>query len=152
MTPHLGRPHADAHKKAGKKAGLVFSGSCLGALFPPLADRVRQLDLDLQRGDGIAALHLHLHLVGRDIDMAGDDAEDLLPELGDQIAGSCRDALVLQQDLQPVTGYRRGARRLEEIEDRHAALRPKSLLMKPRRSDGTTMGMISPSSRLAASR
>src|SRR5690606_17857754 len=119
------------------------SGGCFGAA----AYRIRQLDLDLERRDRIATLHLDLDLVGGDVDMARDDAENLLAELGNQVAGSCRDALVLQQDLQPVARHRRGARRLEEIEDRHAALRPKSLLIRPRRSDGTTIGIFSPSSR-----
>ena len=70
----------------------------------------------------------------------------------DEIAGPKRNALVGEQDLQPLARDRRGAARLEKSEQAHAALRPNRRLKKVLFSPGITIGTVSPAKRRAASR
>ena len=68
-----------------------------------------------------------------------------------EIAGPERDALVREQDLQPLPRDRRRAARLEEPEQAHAALRPNRRVSSVFFSSATTIGKVSPAMRRAAS-
>src|SRR4051812_12212229 len=124
-----------------------------GADLDPGDVRGRDLDLDLQGGDRVAALHLDLDLVAFHRDVLCDNLQDLLPKDRDEIGLSADDAALMgKENLKPLAGDGRRAAFREETDQVHAALRPKSLPSKPLRSLGTTMSTASPRSRRAASR
>src|ERR1700678_1809559 len=56
-----------------------------------------------------------------------------------------------EQDLEPLARHRRGAPRLEEIEQGHAALRPNTRFKRFFFVPGTSIGTVSPARRRAAS-
>jgi len=79
------------------------------------------------------------------------DGNDLFAQQGDQVGVASHAAFMREQQLQPVLGDRRRARAPEEIDQVHAALRPKNLPKKLLRSFGTTTSSASPLRRRAAS-
>src|SRR5579883_3021964 len=116
------------------------------------AHRGWNLDLDFESRDHFAALHLHRDAILIDGEVLGDHGHDLFLKNGDEIGFSGDGALMREQDLQPFSRDRRGARPLEEIHQFHAALRPKSLPKRLLRSLGILTSRASPLSRLAASK
>ncbi len=112
---------------------------------------VRDFDIDCERRDGLAAIHLDLHLVRIEGDMAADHREYLLAQDAEQVRLVARIALVREQDLQAFSRNGRGAA-AKQIEKIHAAFRPNSLLKMPRLSLGICMGICSPLSRRVASK
>src|SRR5262245_24038240 len=113
---------------------------------------MRDLDVDLERRDDGAAIHLDLDVVGMDHDVLGDGGEDLAAQQPEQVALVALRALVREQHLQPLARDRRRPPRPKQIEQHHAALRPNSLVSRPVRSLGMVMGTSSPWSLRAASR
>ena len=69
---------------------------------------IGDFNLDFERGDGSAAIHLDLHLVGLDCHMARDGGQDLFLQDGNQVGAAERRAFVREQDLQPLARDRRG--------------------------------------------
>ena len=78
--------------------------------------------------------------------------EQFVAQDRDEIARAERDALVRKQDLEAFARDGRGAARLEEAEQAHAALRPNRRLKKVFFSSGIAIGTDSPTRRRAASR
>src|SRR5215213_3937470 len=113
--------------------------------------RRADLDVDLERRDRAAALHLDLDLVAIDGDVLRDHGEDLLAQDRDEVGAADGGALMRQQELQALAGDRRRAAAAEEREHVHAALRVNSLPKKRFLSFGTTIFRVSPMSRRAAS-
>jgi hypothetical protein len=112
---------------------------------------VRDLDVDGERRDRFAAIHLDLHPVRVNRDMPTDDGNDLLAQNAQQIGVAARVALVREEDLEALARYRRGAAS-KEVEQAHAAFRANSLLKMPLFSLGTLMETCSPLRRRAASK
>src|SRR5262249_5404387 len=116
------------------------------------AARVWNLDVDLERRDGGAAIHPHMDIVALDDDVLGDGGEDLLAQQAEQVGLAARRSFVGQQNLQPLPRHRGGAPAPEQVEEAHAALRPNSLSNNRLRSLGMLIATFSPRSRRAASR
>src|SRR5690242_12038805 len=107
-------------------AGLVVAGLVRVDL---LLGRVeRDLDVDFERRDLVAALHLHADLVVVDLDVLGDGTKDFVAQLGDQVRTAGRCTLMREQHLQAVAG---GRSRLlwtgKETKQVHAAFLPNIL-------------------------
>src|SRR5215216_5392869 len=113
--------------------------------------RRADLDVDLERRDRAAALHLDLDLVAIDGDVLGDHGEDLLAQDRDEVGAADGGALMREQQLQALAGDGRRAAAAEQREHVHAALRVNSLPKKRFLSFGTTIFRVSPMSRRAAS-
>src|SRR5215475_11151754 len=112
---------------------------------------MRNLDIDLERRDILAAFHLNVDLVALDDHVLGDSYQDLLAQQLEQVGLPARHPLVREQDLKPLARNRGRASRFEPVEDAHAARRPNSKLSRPLRSLGMFIGTSSPRSRAAAS-
>src|SRR5581483_3121868 len=108
-------------------------------------------DIDRERRHRLAAFHFDPDLVRVEGDVPADDRQYLLAEDTEQIGLAAGATFVRQQDLQSFPRNRRGAA-AKEVEQLHAAFRPNSLLRKPWFAVGTTIGICSPLSRLAASK
>src|SRR5262249_10483922 len=110
------------------------------------------LDIDLQRRNGLTAFHPNLDVVALDNHVLGDSRQDLLAQDCEQIGLSGRQPLVRKQNSKSLTRDHSGASGSEPAEDVHAALLPNNLSSRPLRSRGMVIGMASPLSRAAASR
>src|SRR5215472_3398764 len=111
----------------------------------------RNLDFDLEDCDLVTVLDPDLDLVGRDIDVLGDDAQDVLAQDRDQPRMTRGAAFVRQQDLESLAREWRGSTTSQEAEEFHAALLPKSFVSRVLRSVGIVIATDSPFSRRAAS-
>src|SRR5262245_36370358 len=134
-----------------RKPASTFRDHALGSRGDETAGGIGDFDVDVERGDARAAIHPHLDVLAFDGDVLGDRGEDFLAQKGEQIRLAARGALVGQQDLKPLPRNRGRPPAAEQIEERHAALRPNSLSSKPLRSLGMVIGTSSPLSRRAAS-
>src|ERR1700744_3589482 len=116
---------------------------------------VRGFDVSLQGRNVFPPLHPHDDLVGIERHMPRYHGEDFFPQPQQEIGlVPAHAALMRQQDLQPLPRNRSRGRRGtagKKPKHAHAALRPSSRLIRPLRSLGTIMGMVSPSSLFVAS-
>src|SRR5215467_3098885 len=88
------------------------------------AGRMWDLDIDLERRDVLAALHLNVDVVALDDHMLGDGHQDLLAQHLQQVGLPTRHPLVREQNLEPLPRNGGRASRLEPVEYAHAARRP----------------------------
>src|SRR5450755_3362659 len=125
----------------------------------PSFESVGQFDIDLKRRYSLAPVHLDDYLVRIERDMPRYHGKNFVPQQHQQIRLPARAALMRQQNLQPFPCNWRGSRRWhsaaapEEPQQTgaHAALRPSNRFIRPLRSTGTSMVMVSPIRRRAAS-
>src|SRR5215831_13978798 len=152
LQPARTRPRARC--RLGKSgAGDAVSLTCyrLESRGHRHAGRMWDLDIDLERRDVLAALHLNVDVVALDDHMLGDGHQDLLAQELEQVGLPACHPLVREQDLEPLARNHGRTSRLEPVEDTHAALRPNSMLSRPLRSLGMFIGTSSPRNRAAAS-
>src|SRR5262249_249107 len=114
--------------------------------------RIRDLDLDLERRDALAAIHAHLNVLALDRNMLGERGQDFFSQNGEQVGLATRRPFVGQEDLKPFSRDRGGTATPEQGEDIHAAVRRNRLASKALRSLGMDIGTSSPLSLRAASR
>src|SRR4051812_6843799 len=118
---------------------------------------VGELDVDLESRNILAPFHPDNNLVGIERNVAGYRCEDFLAQTREQVRLLAEQpALMRQQYLQPFArdggGGRGGTAEQPKQFHAHAALRPSRRFIRPMRSAGTDIAIVSPSRRRVASR
>ena len=90
-------------------------------------DRWLDCDVDFKHRDQVAPMHRHINFVRVDRDVFRDGVQNFLVENRDEIGIARRLSFMRQKNLQPFARYRRGCAAAKELEEIHAALRPKNL-------------------------
>jgi hypothetical protein len=83
------------------QAGLAVIESGRAPLQQVLRDG-RDLDVDLEQGDGFTALDPDLDLIGIDRDVLADRRDDILAQNGNEVCIARAATLMHQQDLEPM--------------------------------------------------
>src|SRR5262245_4771608 len=112
---------------------------------------MRNLDIDLEHCNALAAIHGDPYLITVHFDVLCDHGHDLVPQNGKQVELTAAGSFIGEQDLQPLPRNGCATAATEPAKKAHAALRPSSRSRRLLRSLGMLIGTSWPLSLRAAS-